>query len=858
MTTPEIRSAFLSYFERQGHLRLPSASLVPFDDDPTVLLTIAGMQPLKAYFMGAAEPPSPRMTSSQKCFRTLDIEEVGRTARHLTFFEMLGNFSIGDYFKADAIRFGWEVTTEVFGFDPEQLWITVFEGMEGVPADDEAAEHWMELGVPASRIQRLGDPDNFWRAGPVGPCGPNTELYLDRGPSFGPEGGPAVGGDRYLEFWNLVFMQYDRTAAGLEPLPARNIDTGAGLERMAAILQGVDSVFETDGFRPLIEWGESRSGRRYGADARDDRSLRVLADHGRAMTFLAADGVRPGNEGRGYILRRIIRRAVSEAGHLGLDPEAVVGLSDPVVTGWSEAYPELTERAAEVREVVAAEAEQFARTLSQGRRMLADVISQSGDAGEGGTVSGEDAFRLYDTYGFPLDLTLEAAEDAGLAVDEVTFERLMTEQRERSRAGAHSHLIDERLVERIVEVAREAAPSEFVGWEHLSVDTDVLAAEEIGGGEALVKLERSPFYPEGGGQVSDIGTIAGHDGSATVLQAYRVGDDQVLRVRIDRGTLPVGEEVAATVDAPRRRLTQANHTATHVLNWALRTELGDGVHQAGSYVGPDKLRFDFTHRGRIPAETLQRIERRVNERVLEDQPVTWEIVDREAAAAAGAIGLFEEKYGERVRVVSTGDFSQELCGGAHVSRTGEIGPFIIASEGSTGAGARRIEALTGPAAADHLRRHERELRAELAARDEKIKALEAELKRARASRVDVGALVAEAVSAGDVRAVVAQVEAGDMDELLSISDQVKKGVGTGAAVLLGAAIDGKAMLVANLSPEAVAAGLKAGAVIREVAPVVGGGGGGKDSMARAGGKDPSRLGEALEAGREVLTAVARG
>ncbi len=414
------------------------------------------------------------------------------------------------------------------------------------------------------------------------------------------------------------------------------------------------------------------------------------------------------------------------------------------------------------------------------------------------------------------------------------------------------------LAERLLEVSRESAPSEFVGWEHLSVDTDVLASEEIGGGEALVKLERSPFYPEGGGQVSDIGTIVGHDGSATVLNAYRVGDDQVFRVRIDRGTLPVGEEVSAAVDAPRRRLTQANHTATHVLNWALRTELGDGVHQAGSYVGPDKLRFDFTHRGRIPAETLARIERRVNERVLEDQPVTWEIVDREAAAAAGAIGLFEEKYGERVRVVSTGDFSQELCGGAHVSRTGEIGPFIIASEGSTGAGARRIEALTGPAAADHLRRHERELQAELAARDEKIKALEAELKRARANRVDVGALVGAAEAAGDVRAVVAQVEAGDMDELLSISDQVKKGVGAGAAVLLGAAIDGKAMLVANLSPEAVAAGLKAGALIREVAPVVGGGGGGKDAMARAGGKDPSRLAEALDVGRGVLTAVPAG
>lgn len=853
MTTAEIRAAFLDYFVAQDHLRLPSASLVPFEDDPSVLLTIAGMQPLKSYFMGAAEPPARRMTSSQKCFRTLDIDEVGRTARHLTFFEMLGNFSIGDYFKDDAIRFGWEVSTEVFGLDPEQIWITVFEGMPGVPADDEATARWIELGIPESRIQRLGDPDNFWKAGPTGPCGPNTELYLDRGPRFGPEGGPAVGGDRYLEFWNLVFMQYDRGPdGGLEPLPARNIDTGAGLERLAAILQGVDSVFDTDGFRPLIEWGESRSGRRYGADARDDRALRVLADHGRAMTFLAADGVRPGNEGRGYILRRIIRRAVSEAGQLGLEPASVVGLSEPVVEGWSEAYPELRERSGEVRDVIGVEAEQFARTLTQGRRMLDDVIRQAGDAGEGGTVSGEDAFRLHDTYGFPLDLTVDAAQDAGLRVDQVTFDRLMAEQRERSRAGVLDRGGD-LPVERILEVARESAPSEFVGWEDLTVDTDILAVEEIGDGEALVKLERSPFYAEGGGQISDTGEIAGHDGRGIVVGVHRVGDDQVLRVRIEEGALPVGEEVTARVDAGRRRLIQSNHTATHVLNWALREVLGDGVHQAGSYVGPDKLRFDFTHRGRIPAEDIARIESLVNARVAEDQPVSWRIVDRQAAAEEGAIGLFEEKYGERVRVVSTGDFSKELCGGAHVSRTGEIGPFLIVSEASTGAGARRIEALTGPAAAWWLRERERALEAELAARDERIRALEAELKKARAGRVDIDALAAQATANGAVRAVAAQVEAADMDELLAISDRVKQAVGAGAAVVLGAAADGKAMLVANMSDEAVAAGLAAGAVIRKVAPVVGGGGGGKDTMARAGGKNPEHLAQAIEAAREALS-----
>ncbi|MGD9573358.1 MAG: alanine--tRNA ligase [Thermoleophilia bacterium] len=854
MTTNQIREAFLAYFERQGHLRIPSASLVPFEDDPSVLLTIAGMQPLKSYFMGSDSPPQRRMTSSQKCFRTNDIDQVGYTARHLTFFEMLGNFSIGDYFKDDAIRFGWEVSTEVFGLDPEKIWITVFEGMEGVPGDDEAVERWLEMGVPRERIQALGEADNFWKAGPTGPCGPNTELYLDRGPEFGPEGGPVTGGDRYLEYWNLVFMQYERAADGtLSPLPAKNIDTGAGLERMAAILQDVPSVFETDGFRPLISWAEQASGRRYGADPRDDRALRVLADHGRAMTFLAADGVRPGNEGRDYVLRRIVRRAVSEAGQLGLDPGAITGLSGPVIDGWGDAYPELRERASEVEDVIGAEAEQFARTLTQGRRLLAEVIDRAG----GGTVSGDDAFRLHDTYGFPLDLTLEAAADAGLTVDAEGFERLMEEQRERSRAGAGGGGGDADVAERIALVAREAPPTEFVGWESMSMDTRVAASADLGDGTVLLKLERSPFYPEGGGQVSDAGRVDGPSGAGEVVDAFRLGADQVLRVRLTRGSLPAGSEVTAAVDAPRRRQTQANHTATHVLNWALRETLGDGVRQAGSYVGPDKLRFDFTHRGRVEPETLATIERMVNARVDEDQPVGWEIMDRQAASDAGAIGLFEEKYGERVRVVSSGDFSQELCGGTHVDRTGEIGPFVITGEASTGAGSRRIEALTGTAAVAWLREREAALEAEVAARDERIKELQSELKRAKSGRTDVGGLAAQAVEAGPVTALAAQVEAGDMDELLAISDRIKQTLGDGAAVVLGAASDGKALVVANLAPGAIAAGLSAGAIIREVAPIVGGGGGGKDQMARAGGKDPAKLPEALDAARGILTA-ARG
>ncbi len=851
MTTAEIREGFLRYFEREGHLRIPSASLVPFEDDPSVLLTIAGMQPLKSYFLGQSQPPAQRMTSAQKCFRTLDIDQVGRTARHLTFFEMLGNFSIGDYFKDDAIRFGFELSTEVLGFDPEQIWITVFEGMDGVPADDEALEKWVELGIPRERIQRLGEADNFWKAGPTGPCGPNTELYLDRGPAFGPEGGPVTGTDRFLEFWNLVFMQYDRAADGtLTTLPAKNIDTGAGLERLAAILQDKETVFETDGFRPLVAWAEQASGRAYGSDPRVDRAMRVLADHGRAMTFLAADGVRPGNEGRDYILRRIIRRAVSEGAYLGLEPTRLTALVDVVADGYGDAYPELLAERSEVVDTVGAEAEQFARTLEQGTRLLGEVLDRSR---QGGVISGDDAFRLHDTFGFPLDLTRDAAEEHGLAVDEDGFERLMGEQRDRARAaGRKGKGVDRQAAEAL---AASSAVTQFVGYDQLEVVTTISALQPLDGGEALAKLATSPFYAEGGGQVSDTGVIAGNSGSARVLDVLRLGDDQVLRIAID-GDLRVGSEVTARVDVATRHATQANHTGTHVLNWALRGVLGDGVRQAGSYVGPDKLRFDFSHRGRIEPDELAEIERRVNARVADDSPVRAEVMPRADADALGAIGLFEEKYGEVVRVVQAGDFSSELCGGCHVSRTGEIGPMVIVSEGSTGAATRRIEAVTGLAAVEHLRRREQALSEELAARDERIRALEADLKRARSGRVDVAAVAAGAEQRGDLRLLAVEVEAADMDELLQLTDRVKQAVGPGAAVVLGASADGKAMLVANFDDAAVAAGLSATDVLREVAPIVDGGGGGKPGMARAGGKDPSRMAEAIQRAVEVLGSAA--
>jgi alanyl-tRNA synthetase len=851
MTTSEIRRRFLEYFTERDHLHIPSAPLVPFEDDPSVLLTIAGMQPLKSYFLGTAEPPARRMTSCQKCFRTNDIDEVGYTARHLTFFEMLGNFSIGDYFKRDAIRYGFELSTEVYGLDPEKIWITVFEGMEGVPADDEAIEHWVELGIPRDRIQALGESENFWKAGPTGPCGPNSELYLDRGPAFGPEGGPVTGTDRFLEFWNLVFMQYDRQADGtLSPLPAKNIDTGAGLERIAALLQDVPSVFDTDAFRPLIAWAERASGRVYGADGRDDRALRVLADHGRGMTFLAGDGVRPGNEGRGYVMRRIVRRAVSEAAQLGLQPEAVVELSRAVVEGWGDAYPELVERRSEIADVLGAEAEQFARTLAQGQRLLVEVLSGSSAAG---TVSGDDAFRLYDTYGFPLDLTLEAARDAGLDVDVDGFESLMGEQRERSRGAVTGNAGDAR--DAAAALASAHPPAEFVGHDRLTVDTDIVALRRLDGDEALLKLAESPFYAAGGGQISDSGSITGPAGAAEVLDVLRVGDDQVIHARIT-GDLAESERVTAAVDAGMRRATEANHTATHLLNWALRERLGAGVRQAGSYVGPDKLRFDFTHRGRVPQEELERIERMVNERVRADDPVGTAVMARAEADAAGAIGLFEEKYGERVRVVSAGDYSRELCGGTHVSRTGEIGAFKLVSEGSIGAGARRVEALTGGAVVDWYRERETALVAELAAREARIAELERDRRGARTTRVDPEALAVAAERAGAIRWIADEVPVDDADELLALSDRVRRLLGESGAVVLGARSDGKAMLVANFSEAAVASGLSAADVIREIAPIVDGGGGGKPAMARAGGRDASRLDEALAAAAEAIRSVA--
>src|SRR3954449_11375084 len=608
MKAAEIRELFLSFFEERGHKRMPSASLVPPTYDPSVLLTTAGMQPFKPYFRGDEEPPARRLTSCQKVFRTTDIENVGLTARHLTFFEMLGNFSIGDYFKQGAVEYALELSTEGFGLDPDAIWITVFGGDDelGLGPDEEAIECWRSVGVPGERIVQLGREDNFWQSGPTGPCGPCSELYLDRGLDFGsPDDLPGAENERFLEYWNLVFMQYNQDPINvLTPLPAQNIDTGLGLERMAAILQDKPSVWETDGFAPLLELGEELSGRRYGTDAETDRALRVLADHTRGMTFLVADGVVPSNEGRGYILRRIMRRAIQRGRLLGIEDAFLPRFAERVRELMGTTYPELHEQREEIDLWLSGEEEAFGRTLERGTRLLEELIERARSEGEEG-LGGEDVFKLEDTYGFPVDLTRELAEDAGLGVDVEGYEREREAARERSRAVGGPQVMQGPGLQ------LEGPPARFVGYETLETHTTVGAVAQDDG-RVVVKLPESPFYAAGGGQISDVGVVECERGDcrARVVDVVKLGggDDQALVVEVEQGSLEPGERVVARVDRATRLATMANHTATHLLHAALRSRLGTHVRQAGSYVSPDKLRFDFTHGSALTPEELRDVE----------------------------------------------------------------------------------------------------------------------------------------------------------------------------------------------------------------------------------------------------------
>ena len=847
-SSDQIRSTFLEFFEANGHTLRPSASLVPASFDSSVLLTTAGMHPLKEHFMGLEAPPAPRLTSCQKCFRTTDIENVGNTARHLTFFEMLGNFSLGDYFKAGAIELAWKLSLEGFGFDAAKIWITVFEGDKelGLGPDEEAIAAWEAVGVPRERIVLCPRSENFWQAGPTGPCGPCSELYLDRGEQYGsPDDLPGGENDRFLEYWNLVFMEFDQSADGvLAPLPTKNIDTGAGLNRLALIEQDVESVFETDQFAGLMALG-----RELGSADGDVRALRILADHSRAMTFLIADGIVPSNEDRGYILRRVMRRAVLQGQRIGIEGQFLATFAEQVIDVMGAAYPELVERRHTILEWVRGEEEGFGRTLVQGSGLLDELL-------DAGTLSGEDAFRLHDTFGFPIELTRELAEERGVPFGEqAEFDRLMGEQRTRSAAGA-----SERKVGVSAEAVRAVGGEQarFVGYEALSVRTNIVAIAEEDG-RTLVKLADSPFYAEGGGQSADSGRLLSADGAVlgAVAGVIRAGDDQALIFELAGGDLEVGADVVAEVDAAARHATECNHTATHLLHAALRERLGDHVRQAGSYVGPDKLRFDFNHSARLSDEDRQAVEDQVNEQILLNLRVRALTTTIDEAQKLGAMALFGEKYGEIVRMVEIGDgsYSRELCGGTHVAKTSEIALMKIISEGSSAANVRRIEAVTGPVAVQLLRGNDALLSnaaQALKTTPDQLPAAVAKLgKSARSGGGDGGAAVDEeaiAATATDVagaKLLVANVGEVPAKALMDVADRLKGRLGDAAAVVVGSVDEGRVSLVVAVTPAVVERGVKAGDVVAAAAAVVGGGGGGRDTIAQAGGKDPAKLDQAL-------------
>jgi alanyl-tRNA synthetase len=873
MRAQEIRDTYLSFFAERGHKIVPSASLVPASHDPSVLLTTAGMQPFKPYFLGREKPPAPRLADVQKCFRTTDITEVGNTARHMTFFEMLGNWSFGDYFKAESIPWGWELATEGFGMDPERIWVTVFGGDEelGLGPDEEAIEIWRGVGVSGERIVQLGREDNFWQAGPTGPCGPCSELYLDRGPEFGADGErPGDDTDRFLEFWNHVFMSYELAEDGsLSELPMRNIDTGMGLDRMAAVLQDVPSVFETDHVRPLIDLAEELSGRRYDEGGAVTRAMRIVADHSRGAAFLIADGVVPSNEDRGYILRRIMRRAIQQGNTLGLESPWLGRFAEKAIELMGEAYPELVAEREGIIRWVGDEEESFGRTLERGTALLEQLIAEA-ERSSTSWIDAADAFKLHDTYGFPYDLTKELLAEEGLSVDDAGFDELMEEQRQRARTGAATAHGAENTHERVAAFAAAAPATEFVGYETLTTTTG-LASVRAGDGRALVKLEQSPFYAEGGGQVADSGVLRWNGTEAKVVDVYRVGEDQALAIEPGGAEVEPGVAVEAVVDRETRHATMRNHTATHLLHAALRERLGPHVRQAGSAVRPDKLRFDFTHGQALSPEELSDVEDRVNAWVKASRPVRWLTMERAEAERLGAMALFGEKYGEWVRVVEVEGVSRELCGGTHVANTAEIGIFKLAAEGSSAANVRRIEALTGPAAIDFYREREAELRqagellgtpqdplggARRAA--EKLREASAGAERAQAQAVGeeaeklAGAGVELAGSAGAVVLVAAKTGLANPKQLLDLANRIQSKLGGSSAVVLGGGEGEKAGLVALFSKDAVAQGISAATTIREAAPLIGGGGGGRDEMAQAGGKAPAKLDEALAAARAAI------
>ena len=837
MTTAELREAFQRFYEERGHLRVPGHSLIPPADDASTLFIIAGMQQFKPYFLRTKEPPRNRVVSVQPCLRAggkdTDLDEVGRTDRHCSFFEMMGNFSFGDYYKDEAVDFAWDWVTEVLGLEPERLWATVHEGdpMLGLGEDEIAIAAWLRKGIPQERIVRLGK-DNFWQSGETGPCGQCSEIFYDRGEQYAcgdPNCGPGHC-DRIMEIYNLVFMQYDlRPGNVLVELPTPNVDTGNGIERTACVLQDVSSVFDTDGFRRIMDWIEAESGVPYQQDDVSRRAHRVLADHGRAASFLIAEGVEPSNEGRGYICRRLLRRAIHQANRIGL--EGSHRLSRVVVDQMGDAYPLLREHADDIERIWRGEEERFSETLARGMKVFDDLAGKD-------AISADDAFLLTATYGFPIELTEELAEERGQAVDVDGFRQLMEEHRVVSRAGG-----EKSDLQRAAEFAQAAGfESEFVGYSKTEALTQIGALEDLGDGTFLAKLRESPFYAESGGQVTDSGELVHEESGATAAlrAAYKIGDDQALL--FEGSGFAAGDRVLAKVAWSTRFPTMANHTATHLLHQALRDVLGDHVKQAGSAVRPDKLRFDFTHGQKLAPEELARVERIVNEKIFEAIPVRTYVTPIEEARKLGAMMLFGEKYGDEVRVIEIGEYSKELCGGTHVRSTAEIGPFVIVSEQSVGSGARRIEAATSGEAWAILEGRSRELE-EVRAELDRVRR-EAKKPKSAATgpevvwedRVD-GVYVAEVRFDGPLR---------DLSDRLRQQESAK-------AVVLGARGEEKAALVVNLDKSLEE--LDAVKIVRELGPLIGGGGGGRATLAEAGGKNVEGLRGALEAGRDKLAAA---
>lgn len=872
-----IREKFLAFFEGKDHLRLPSFSLVP-QNDPSVLLINAGMTPLKPYFTGAQKPPAARVTTCQKCIRTPDIERVGQTSRHGTFFEMLGNFSFGDYFKDEVIPWAWEFCTEVLQIPEDRMSVSIYQD------DDEAFAIWREkVGLPPEKIFRLGKEDNFWEHG-LGPCGPCSEIYFDRGPEKGcgrPDCQVGCDCDRYVEFWNLVFTQYNKEADGTyTPLARKNIDTGAGLERMACIMQDVDSLFEVDTIRAILDEVCRAAGRKYGADNKDDVAIRVVTDHIRSTTMMISDGIIPSNEGRGYVLRRLLRRASRFGRLLGIEKPFLADLAQIVIRESGDAYPDLHTRRDYILKIIRIEEERFMETIQQGLNILEGFCQNARDE-KRDMLSGSEIFRLHDTYGFPLDLTREIAAENSLRLDEAGFSREMAEQKNKARQALQEKggsAWDQTSLPPELGMVR---PTVFTGYEKLADSGKVLhilskdgpsdynlETESRAGQTAFIITDSTPFYAAAGGQSGDVGRIAGDGFTAEVVDTLRTPEGLVMhKARILSGEIRKGLSIELSVDKMARLDTARNHTSTHILHQALKQVLGAHVAQAGSAVSPERLRFDFSHFQPLNDREKQEIEAIVNSVILADEPVRVRQMSLEEARKSGAVALFDEKYGDSVRVISVGEFSSELCGGTHLRRSSEACLFRITAESAVAAGVRRIEAVTGSAAVKLVSDQERlissacellktqpqELVPKISSLQEKLRQIEKQLQSelAKQTNAAVDILADKTEKIGALNVLAARVPANDAEQLRSAGDRLRERLQP-AAVVLAADIGGKASWVIMLSREAVAAGLHAGSMIRDLARITGGGGGGRPDMAQAGGKNPGKIEEALQAAREMI------